>query len=542
VAVTGGNCVLGRQEAVLRTFRRRARNRISQLNHLENDPICQHALFKEPVQVTMDRRRFLQAAVATSVGSFLFQDSSGATAEAKRPANHAGGFETIGLYCALPTDPPPKDPRMYDFYKACGYNYLEFCEAGFRSRPDLLPDYYKQMSRAISLAHEKGFRVGIVLLAGMEQWNGPADSGYSGAFSPLDKNKVQERLTYLRQAVSYLRNADVFIFFPGDPGGDPSGRSTLEDYLAFCHHVQQIVKRRAPEASFMLNLWAVAEWEGFPSPFSLRYWQQEVKLSRAVVAAPDMVGPSCGVAFPLHNYYRSMALAYYANAGIKPEVYPTAQDVQMLRTRGAKPLLGWPYFLVDEADDGFITPNNVDSKGQSSAETRYIRALVDSGHKIGLDGLVANAIFFEAESLNIYAFGQMCRSADLTPEQVLDQYAGFIADEKTRVTLARVLRYIENYSNWQNSLPASFRLKNFEVPEVTSARVGLELLAQVIPCARPAIPLLEPPTLYLGRLKKRLEAIAAGNIGGVAPIRASTGIRRPHALRARYGNKRQPTA
>ena len=467
----------------------------------------------------MNRRGFLQAALATSAGSLLPHDSSALrAAEPRNSAKPAGSFDTIGLYCALPTDPPPKDPRMYDFYKACGYNYLEFCEAGFRCRPDLLPDYYKQMSRAVNLAHEKGFRVGILLLAGMEQWNGPAETGYSGAFSSLDKVKLLERFTYLRQAVSYLRNADVFIFFPGDPGGDPSGRSTLADCLAFCRRVQQIVKQRAPGANFMVNLWAVAEWEGFPPTSSLRYWQQEVKQSRALVAAPDTLGPSCGVSFPLHNYYRSMALSIYAKAGVEPELYPTAQDVQVLRTRGVKQVLGWPYFLIDEADDGFITPNNVESRGQSSAETRYIRALVDSGHKIGLDGLVGNAIYFQAESLNMYAFGQMCRSADLTPEQVLDRYAGFIADEKTKVTLGRVLRYIENNSNWQASLPERYRLKNFDLPDVTSASAALKLLAQVNPCLQPAIPLLEPPPLYLGRLKKRLEAIFAGKIGSFTPI------------------------
>ncbi len=474
----------------------------------------------------MDRRRFLQAAVATSVGSFLSQDSPilGAAAEAKSSAKHAGAFETIGLYCSLPTDPPPKDPRMYDFYKACGYNYLEFCEAGFRSRPDHLPGYYKEMSSAIHLAHERGFRVGIVLLAGMEQWKGPGKTGYSGAFSPLDKAKLEERFANLRQAVSALRNADAFIFLPGDPGGDPKGRSTLENCLAFCRSVEQIAKQQAPEAKFMVNLWAVSEWEGFPSPFSLRFWQQEVKLSRAVAAAPDLLGPSCGVSFPLHNYYRSLALSCYAKAGIEPELYPTPKDVQVLRTRGVKPLLGWPYFLVDEADDGFLRPNNVASGGQSSAETRYIRALVDCGRRIGLDGLVGNAIFFQAESLNIYAFAQMCRYADLTPEQLLDQYAGFIGDEKTKVALGQVLRYIENHSNWQNSLPASYRLNSLDVSEVISASAALELLAQVKPCVSPAIPLLEPPALYLGRLKKRLEVIAAGNIGGVAPIRTSTRV------------------
>src|SRR5438477_6278030 len=122
---------------------------------------------------SMDRRGFLRAVLATSAGPCLFQNSSMVEREASRSAEHAGGFETVGLYASLPTDPPPKDPRVYDFFKACGYNYLEFCEAGFRSRPDLLPEYYKAMSSAITLAHDKGFRVGIVLLAGMEQWTGP---------------------------------------------------------------------------------------------------------------------------------------------------------------------------------------------------------------------------------------------------------------------------------------------------------------------------------------------------------------------------------
>src|SRR5262249_36692766 len=164
----------------------------------------------------MERRRFLRTALATCMGTFLWQDSSlpVANAEAKEAEKHARSLETIGLYCALPTDPPPKDPRMYEFFKACGYNYLEFCEAGFRSRPDLLPDYYKEMSRAINLAHEKGCRVGIVLLAGMEQWKGPDKNGYLGAFSPFDKAKLQERFRNLQQAVSYLRNADTFILLP----------------------------------------------------------------------------------------------------------------------------------------------------------------------------------------------------------------------------------------------------------------------------------------------------------------------------------------
>src|SRR5213080_27026 len=134
---------------------------------------------------SMDRRGFLRAALATSAGPFLFHNSSMVERDASRSAEHAGGFETVGLYASLPTDPPPTDPRVYDFFKACGYNYLEFCEAGFRSRPDLLPEYYKSMSSAIVLAHDKGFRVGSFCLPvwssgrGLTVRWGPAFQGFS---------------------------------------------------------------------------------------------------------------------------------------------------------------------------------------------------------------------------------------------------------------------------------------------------------------------------------------------------------------------------
>jgi len=469
----------------------------------------------------MDRRRFLQTTLATSFGSFAMPprttlidpatSATGATA-------YADGFDTVGLYVSLPTDPPPASPKYYDFFRACGYNYLEFCEAGFRTRPDLLPAYYDMMSRAIALAHEKGFRVGIVLLAGMEQWRGPAERGFQGPFNPLDGAKLQERLGYIERAVRALRTADAFIFLPGDPGGDPRGRSTVADCVSFARAVEQIVRRETSGKTFMLNLWAIAEWQGFPSPFTLRFWQQEVALSRAATSSPDLLGPGRGVAFPLHNYYRSLALTLHARARATPELYPSARDIQQLRSRGAGPLLGWPYFLVDEADDGFLRPNNVMARGQSSAETRYIRALIEDARRLRLDGLVANAIFFETEALNIYAFGQMSRSFDLTSEQVIDRYAGFLADERTRPTLSRVIRFIENHSNWQHSLPVAARLPSFDVPGIASPAQALELLARVKPLARPAIPLLEPPVPYLARLKKRLEAIAAGHVGGVAPI------------------------
>jgi hypothetical protein len=452
----------------------------------------------------------LMAAIASAAtGASAMEHGDGARAQRAHP------FDTVGIYIQPPAE---NDRQSYDFFKACGYNYLEFVEGGFGRRPDALSAYYAEMSRAIDAAHKKGFRVSILLLAGMVQWKGPAESGSAGTFSALDRTKLQERLDYLQRAVTGLSSADGFAFFAGDPGGDPEGRSTVEDCIAFSRQVHRIVREHAPKAGFSVNLWAIAEWAGFPSPFSLTFWQQQVKLSRAVAESPSLLGPDCGIVFSLDNYYRSLTLTCYADAGITPELYPAAQDIRKLRDRGVKPILGWPYFLVDEVDDGFITPNNVASGGQSQAETRYIRAIATRGRTLGLDGLVANASFVRAEPLNIWAFAQMCRSPELTPGRALDRYAGFLADAKTKGELSKVLRFIENNSNWQNSLPPASRLPDFDCGGVTSATIALERLAKVRPCARPAIPLPEPPALYLARLRKRLEAIAAGRIGGVAPI------------------------
>jgi hypothetical protein len=475
--------------------------------------------------ITMSRRCFLQGVALASVGALnLLPTAQPAATAAAQPARDdtrsktppgARPFDTIGLYV---TPPGKGEAHYYDFYHACGYDYLEFCEGGFARRPDLLPAYHRELTEAIVAAHKKGFKVWVLLLAGMQQWKGPAESGNAGTFSALRADLLHERLSCIRQAVRQLPEADGFEFFAGDPGGDPEGRSTVKDCIAFARQVHAIVREEAPKAGFAINLWAIAEWAGFPSAFSLEFWQKQVALSKAVVSEPGLLGPECGVVFSLDNYYRSLALSCYEDAGLQPELCPLASDVRALHDHRVRPVLGWPYFLVDECDDGFITPNNVAMKGQSQCETRYIRAVIDRGREVGLDGLVANAAFVLAEPLNIYAFGRMCRSASLTPDALLDEYASLLADRQSARSLAQVLRFIENHSNWDNSLPKRYRLKHLNCGDITSAAIARERLAKVVPRDKAPIPLPEPPALYLKRLQRRLEAIADGNIGGVAPI------------------------
>lgn len=426
-------------------------------------------------------------------------------------------LETVGIY-VQPAG--AGQSHYYDFYKACGYNYLEFCEGGFGVRPDRLPAYYADMAAGIRDAKRRGLRVWILLLAGMKQWKGPEEGGGAGTFSALDGQLLEERLGFLRQAVRALHGADGFEFFAGDPGGDPQGRSTVQDCIAFSRRVRAIVREEAPKAGFAINLWAVAEWAGFPSPFTLDFWQKQVTLSKAVAAEPDLLGPDCGVIFSMDNYYRSLTLRCYDNAGLRADPYPLAPDVAALRARGIKPVHGWPYFLVDEIDDGFVAPNNVASGGQSMAEARYIRAVVDHGRAAGLDGLIANATFVAAEALNIYLFARMCRNAQLPPEAALDGFAGIIATDATKAALGQVLRFIENHSSWHYSLPPSARLADLPCPGLPDAAAAQALLAAVRPREQAAIPLPEPPAAYLARLERRLTEIAAGRLGGPGPLPA----------------------
>ncbi len=422
-------------------------------------------------------------------------------------------FQTIGIYVLPPAERSP----LYAFYKDCGYNYLEFCEGGFGYRPDRLPDYWGGLASAIAQAKRQGFTVWILLLAGMKQWMGPEEYGNPGTFSALDAPLLDTRLEYIRQAVRALRQADGFQFFAGDPGGDPQGRSTVQDCIAFSRRVHAIVREEAPRAAFAINLWAIAEWAGFPSPFKLTFWKQQVALSRALVDEPDLLGPDCGVLFSLDNYYRSLTLRCYEAGKEQPDLYPRPDDIAALRSRRVTPVVGWPYFLVDECDDGFITPNNVATKGQAGAETRYISRIIETGRTLALDGLIANASYPEAEALNIFTFGRMCRDASLTPVRALEAFAAQLAEPASVRDLLPVLQFIENHSNWQASLPVRARLRNFGLVQLPDSGAALEQLARVKPRSHPGITLPESPERYLQRLRGRLEAIARGEIGGVKP-------------------------
>jgi hypothetical protein len=204
---------------------------------------------------------------------------------------------------------------------------------------------------------EAGFKVFVLLSLNMKQRQAGEPEGYGETyFDPSDEAALRQRLEYAATAIQQLKMADGFTLFAGDPGGH---RDATPAHLLDCTaKFLALIAREAPRARININ-------------------------------------------FPLHNYYRSLALQCYDEAGKQPELFPTAAEVAGFKARGIERLWGWPYFLVDECDDGY----RPGAAGIAQSETRYLKQLLGTGRRLGLNGMIANA--FEAnipaESLNLYA-------------------------------------------------------------------------------------------------------------------------------------------
>jgi hypothetical protein len=424
-----------------------------------------------------------------------------APVEGTRPGG-GGGFETVGLY----TDFGSVSEAL-PFLKSCGYNALEFCDASTLMPPAVGPSHHRRMVEGLRLARGQGMRVYIILLSNV----GPMIKGDEPLealhFSARDTTQMQARLDAIAREVRQLREADGFCFFSGDPGGDPSKRSDLRDCLAMGRKVQAIVAREAPKAEFIFNTWAIAAWAKWPSPMTVEFWEKETELTAQVVAEPGLIGQQVGIELPLHNYYRPLALRCFADAGKKPQLFPSRAEVDDLRKRGARRLWAWPYFLLDECDDG----DTGRSWGLAQSETRYIRKIIDHARELGLNGVMGNLSWksLQSEVLNTYAFARMARDGALTPEQVIREFAGLIADDATAADLASVLAFLENHSTWQAALPRKARLADLPCGDLDSPAKAMARLQRVKPRAGAAIPMPVKPAAYVEKLAERLRVLAS---------------------------------
>ncbi|NPV46850.1 MAG: hypothetical protein HPY69_07820 [Armatimonadetes bacterium] len=270
--------------------------------------------------------------------------------------------------------------------------------------------------------------------------------------------------------------------------------------------VHAIVRREAPRAQFNANPWAVTQWEDLHmNCFRGRFWAREATNTRVVLWEPEPLGPSCGIELSMHKYCRSLALNSLLQERMPIELSPDARDVQRLRRRGVSRVWAWPYFPLDEVDNGDLR----EGFRVPQSETRYIRRFVDQPRKIGLNGIIGNGGFAEdqcVELVNLYCLPRFCRDEQATPERVLDELAGHLATRQTQKDLAQVLRFSENNSTWGASLPEQCRLPPLAT-QIQTAAEALGILDRVVPRDEPSLALPEPPAAYLARLKDRLRGV-----------------------------------
>lgn len=412
----------------------------------------------------------------------------------------ASSIESIGIYncyTGLPAE-------AISFFRACGYNTYQRWDAGWLVSPTKHERYYAEMTEDVRRMQRAGFKAFVLLSVNLRQRSdGDAAAAGPYEFDPNDAGLMQERLNYLTAAVAKLKMADGFTICAGDPGGHR--RASVGQFYDVTKKMVAIIQKEVPKAAIDVNSWGIAAWDAFPSPFDLTYWERETRFSRELARLDGLVGPLVNVEFPLHGYYRPLVMKCYADAGKTPELYPTAQEVAALKNRGVKRLWGWPYFLTDKCDDGY----QPGTAGIAQSETRYIKQIVDTARRIGLNGMIANAmegnIF--GKSLNLYAFGRFCKDPAVTPEKVVDEFAGFLCEPESAGELSLVIRYVENLSTWQAGMPQKFRLPDFETGGLKSAQNALDLLAKIRPRSASALPMSKPPAEYLRRLKQRLEVL-----------------------------------
>ena len=132
---------------------------------------------------------------------------------------------------------------------------------------------------------------------------------------------------------------------------------------------------------------------------------------------------------------------------------------------------------MDEIDDGFISPNNVASGGQSQAETRYIRAIIDQGLDLGLDGLVANAseIGLRRTAQHLRLRPDVPPRPDQTPKPCSKSTPVSSPMRKPRVAGPGLPLHREP-QQLAKQPAAAVSLEGFQCGDMTSASVALERL------------------------------------------------------------------
>ncbi|MBR7142837.1 MAG: hypothetical protein IKD06_04795 [Clostridia bacterium] len=410
-------------------------------------------------------------------------------------------MKTVGLYSFNDI------PSMHDFWRSCGSDRLEFWVLDVKAMSEgQLEDYCTRMAKEIHSAKEAGFEVWVGFQTNFKVSEGDTP-WYFSLFHPRNQVEMEAREAILRQSVAACGEADGLMMFGADPGGitEDLGEGKLEDYLLLTERFVQVFRQVLPEKPIVINPWALSAFATPDyTPWQACFWQRESEMLRGLLADENTVNASVGVELPCHDYYRALTLRCYEQEQVQPDPFPRKEELETLKQKGVERIWSWPYFLLDECDDGDGAGGGV------QLETRYIHQLLTTLRQLGFNGVTGNWSGGGAytRAVNFYAFARMAKDASLTAQKAIGEYARLLVEEEWAATVEGVLRFIENDSNWHKKMPASHQLPAFDTPFASSAEALAALnKVQWREKAPGEFRLPEAPEAFGKRLKLRLEAM-----------------------------------
>ena len=410
-------------------------------------------------------------------------------------------MDVLAMYCF------DYQEKMMDFWKACGINTLQLIDRACNENDSERAASNARMVKSIEAAHKRGIKVYILVMTNVKD----ETFEVTRLFHPRNEVEMAERLRKLGEMAAACSMADGFTIFGGDPGGIYDsyasigmGDGNVDDYIYLVRKFVETIRINAPNAKINLNPWSIAAYQT-PDvlPGQVEYWLNETEMTRSFLAAEDIVNKHIGVELALPDYYRGLALRLYDENLSEYPYYPSKEEVIALKNKGVEDIWGWPYFLIDEADNG-------DGAGTGlQINFRYIYDIVKIFRDFGFNGVVGNYSYVGEVGCaqNTYALCRFAQDASATPEEVLDEYASFVATSETYQTLGAILRYIENHSHWHYKMPENRRLPLFQTP-YANASDALAALKSVKPRKAEDPRLFGTPKKFLRLVEAKLQELS----------------------------------
>lgn len=439
-----------------------------------------------------------------------------ATVADRTGAKPRAAFQMRGLYFhdGFTVEPERHAPLHWDFeawkrqirwLHACGVNAVEFATMlEFNRIPSTDMEKRKIADRLkiLDFVHSLGMKFGYLLTNTVLSTVPPEEepshqlNNRARTYCPREPGNFEKTLANPLFYMKTYKEADFFEEFAADWGGCECGQCGVPEFLRYVQVLGENLATLNPKANLYADTWCISFWRKDPMAGGWKgVFDREISGSREVIAALPNLPKNVGVALPCHHHYRPLALSEYGGRAKTP-LFPVEADIRQIHA-AKRPVLAWPHFVMD--DDAFRPK----AWGIVHSEVRYIAALLQSLHKVGIDSVMGNLYLPLLQISNTYAFGQLTKNPDLKPEAILRDFARLIAQREDVGKLTETLLWLENNSYWQQQMPPDGRLP--DLPCTLNRAKAAEYAAAIHPNSKPSLPLPIAPEDWLHDLRRSID-------------------------------------